>query len=327
MADGQIVAQGRFTSDGAAHDIVVRSDFDFFEVRNYTQAGLTPNPGVGVKFEWQRGFADNAAFMYTKQNSVNAIDLELITTGGFLRVDSSVQTPEGLKALSGTEIDRSNSEFTATSHGYSVGNRVRISGTTGMLQVGGYEGTITVVGDANTFTLGYWDMSAYTADATDGDVRRIPNPPQYRPDKNWIVLMTAADPMVVSLSVTHGLAIGDVVRLSVPAAFGMVEADGLQGKVTAVQAVAAGAVNTALNTVTLDIDASAFTAFALPTSANAGSPALLIPFGSQATNVDQALVNESEILMRLGAGADGPGGVNLDVMYWRALKAVSVDNL
>lgn len=326
MADGQIIAQGRFTSDGTAKDLVLRSDFDYMEVLNYTQAATTQTTGRGVKFEWQRGLADNAGFMFTKQDSANALDLEVITSGGFLRVDSSNQAPEAAQALSGTEIDISNSRFTCTGHGYSVGDRVRIINPTSLLEVGGYEVTITQVVDANTFTAGYWDMSGLSADATGGSVRRIPNGPQFRPQKNWITNISQAANAVVTLSVTHGLAVGDMVRLSVPSLFGMVEADGLAAKVTAVTATATGAVGAASNTVTLDLDTSGFTAFSFPASASAGSPALLIPFGTKATDVDQALDNESEILMRLGAGADGPAGSSSDVIYWRALKAASVNN-
>lgn len=326
MADGQVIAQGSFTSDGTAKDIVLRSDFDYMEVLNWTQAGTTQATGRGCKFEWFRGMSDNNGFMYTKQNANNALDLEQITSGGFLRVDSSNQVPEAAKPLSGTEIDISLSRFTCTAHGYSVGDRVRIINPTALLEVGGYEVTVTEVVDANTFTAGYWDMSGLSADATGGSVRRIPNDPQFRPQKNWITNITQAANAVVTLSVTHGLAVGDMVRLSVPSIFDMVEADGLQAKVTAVSATLAGAVGVASNTVTLDLDTSGFTAFDFPDSADAGSPALLIPFGSKATNVDQALNNESEILMRLGAGADGPAGSNNDVIYWKALKAQLVNN-
>jgi hypothetical protein len=323
MADGQLVAQGRFTGDATAKDIVLRSDFDSFEVINYTQAATTQGTGRGVRYFWQRGMADNLGLFESKQNAANALDLEEISAGGFLRVDSSVQAPEAAKALSGTEITAANpAVVTATAHGYANGDRVRIINPTSMLQIGGYEFTIGSVA-TNDFELSYLDASGFAAAATGGSVRRIPNDPMYKPMKNWVTGMTAASAMVVTLSVTHGLAVDDVVRLSVPAGYGMVEADGLQGKVTAV--------STANNTVTLDIDSSAFTAFAFPVSASAGSPALLMPFGSKSTNVDQALLNESEILMRLGAGPagdglDGPSGAASDVMYWKAYKASYVNN-
>lgn len=314
MAQGNLVAHGSFTSDGAVKDIVLRSDFDFMTVRNDTQIATTQTTGRGCIFEWQRGLADNAGWMHTKQNSAHAIDLEKITSGGFLRVDTSVQTPEAAQALSGTEITAANPPVvTCTAHGYSNGDRVRIINPTSMLEIGGYEFTIGSVA-ANSFELSYLDASGgnFVA-ATGGSVRRIPNDPRFAPQKNWVTGITAANPMVVTLSLTHGLAVDDMVRLSVPAAFGMTQADGLSGKVTAV--------STANNTVTLDIDASAFDAFVFPASANAASPALLIPYGSKSTGVDQALVDNTEILMRLGAGADGPAGSSSDVMYWQAWKA------
>ena len=320
MADGQIVAQGKFTSDGAAQDNVLRSDFDSFEVLNYTQAPLgTAGAAQVVKASWQLGMADNTGYVEIKLAADESLASSTLTSGGFLRVDSSNQAPEAAKTLSGTEITAADPAVcTSTAHGYSNGDRVRIINPTSMLQIGGYEFTIGSVG-ANSFELSYLDASVTNfVAATGGSVRRIPNDPQFKPGKNWITAITKASSAVVTLSVTHGLAVGDVVRLSVPSPLKMVEADGLAGKVTAV--------STADNTVTLDIDSSNFTAFLLPLSADAGSPALLIPFGSKATNVDQALDNQSEILMRLGGGAAAPAGAASDVIYWKAFKAVSVDN-
>jgi hypothetical protein len=105
-----------------------------------------------------------------------------------------------------------------------------------------------------------------------------------------------------------------MIRLHVPSEFGMVQADGLQGKVTAV--------NTTNNTITLDIDSSAFTAFAFPTSASVPfTQAHIVPFGDVANGVESATDNTGKIIMRLGAGADGPAGSASDKIYWRAWKA------
>lgn len=307
-----VVAAGYFTADGSVKDIVLRSDFDIFRTKNWTQAGTTQGTGRGVVFEWQRGMADNNGLMYTKQNSSNALDLETITSGGFLRVDSSVQTPEAAQALSGTEITNADpAVVTCTAHGYSNGDRVRIINPTAMLQIGGYEFTIGSVA-TNSFELSYLDASGFASAATAGSVRRIPNPPHFKPSRNYITGITAANPMVVTLSITHGLVAGDRVRLSIPSAFDMTEADGLSGEVTAV--------NTTNNTVTLDIDSSGFTAFSFPASADAGSPALLIPYGTDVQTAAQAYQDQTEIFMRLGAGADGPAGSNNDVIYWEAIK-------
>jgi len=316
MAEFKEIASGSFTSAGTAKNIALRSDFDVFEVMNATQIATTQTTGRGCMYKWQRGMADGTGVMWSKEDSANTVTLEWLTSGGFTRVDQSVQTLGAEQSMSGTEIAKATSVVTVTGHGYSVGDRVRIYGTTAMLQVAGYDFTITAVPDANSFTLGYIDMSGFAADATAGKVRKVPNNPIYSPQANRITGITAADPMVVTLAVTHGLTVGQKVRLNVSSDFGMVEANSLIGEITAV--------DTANNTITLDIDASGFTAFAFPTSAVAAlgvTPAHIVPIGDAATTLDGSMDNTAQILMKLGAGADGPAGSANDVIYWRALAS------
>lgn len=317
MSLGQLVASGRFTSDGSAKDIVLRSDFDFMRVVNFTQQATTQATGRGIQFEWQRGLADDAGFMISKENGASTVTFETITSGGFTRKDTSVQTPEAAKT--GTALTAANPAVaTLNSHGYSVGDRLRIYSTTGMLQVAGMEFTVTAVGGANNFTLGYLDASGFAAPATAITARRIPNNPSYVPAQNWITKITQAAQAVVTLSVTHNLAVNDQVRLIVPSAYGMVQADQQVAKVVAV--------STANNTVTLDLDSSAFTAFAFPASASVPfTHAQLIPYGDVANGVDQALDNQAEIKMRLAAGVDSPAGSTSDVIYWQAFKSAVVN--
>ena len=122
--------------------------------------------------------------------------------------------------------------------------------------------------------------------------------------------------MVVTLAVTHGLSVGEKVRLKVSSDFGMVEANDLIGEITAV--------STTNNTITLDIDASGFTAFAFPTSAVAAlgvTPAHIVPVGDATTTLAGSMDNNAQIIMELPAGADSPGGSTNDVIYWRALAS------
>ena len=314
----QLIATGSFTSDGAIHNIPLRSDFDLFRVLNRTQAATTQGTGRGCEFEWRRGQADGEAFMWTKQNATNAIDLEVITTGGFTRVDQSSQVLGAELTMSGTEITSANPPVvTVTAHGYSNLDRVRIYNTTGMLNIAGYDFTINNVA-ANTFELIYLDASNATvfSDATAGNCRRVPNNPIYSPQANRITGITAANPMVVTLAVIHGLSIGEKLRVKVSTDYGMIEANDLIGEITAV--------STANNTVSLDIDAAAFTAFAFPTSAVAAlgvTPAHIVPVGDATSTLAGSMENTAQIVMELGAGADGPAGSTSDVIYWEALHS------
>jgi hypothetical protein len=119
------------------------------------------------------------------------------------------------------------------------------------------------------------------------------------------------------MSVTHGFSVDEVVRFIVPSDFGMTQLDNLTGKITAV--------NTTTNTITVDIDSSAFTAFAWPAASSAPlNFAQVVPVGIDGSNsVSDATDNVSFIGMELGAGADGPAGSSSDVIYWRAGKAFS----
>lgn len=316
MAEFKEVASGNFTSDGTTKTIALRSDFDYFEVINYTQMATTQSTGRGVRFEWRKGYPDAAGDMVSKEDSANTVTYERITSGGFTRIDQAAPSLGAAKATSGTDVTAADpAVVTSTAHGFSNGDRVRIYGTTGMLQIAGYDFTIGNV-SANDFELSYLDASGFAAVATAGFVRKVNVGLPYVPEINRITKVSQASSAVVTLAVTHGLSVGQLVRLKVPSAFGMVEADGLSGKITAI--------STANNTVTLDIDSSAFSAFAFPTSAVAAagvSPALLIPYGDDGSVLDGAVDNGSQILMSLAAGADSPAGSSSDVIYWRALAS------
>ena len=322
--DGTIIQQGRFTSAGEAVELQIRSDVDWIEVYNATQWATTQATGRGVKFFWQRGLNNGEAFEYTKADAGNALQGEFVTSGGFTLLDTS-----------GSPLDTLNATITAIStatppvatnsgtNGLSAGDIVRIINVTGAQQLGGFDftvgnGTLTTT----TFSLDY--MATLGGAGTSGSWRRIKFEPQFYPRHRFISAITQASSAVVTMTVTHGLTVGQKVRLRVPEAYGMVEANGLLGTVTAM--------STANNTITLDIDSSAFTAFAFPaTAAVPFTPALVIPVGEAADGayanlLDDATDNVSFLGIELGAGIDGPAGSSSDVIYWRAGKSFSVSN-
>lgn len=319
----QLVASGSFTSDGTAKNIPLRSDFDFFETENHTQMATTQGTGRGVVFNWRRGYADDSAWMVSKEDSADTVTYEVVTTGGFTRIDQSNQTLGAAQATSGTDVTVADpAVVTVTGHGYSNGDRIRIYGTTTMLQISGMDFTIGNV-STNNFELSYMDTSdaaRFTA-ATAGFVRKVPNNPIYFPEKNFITNITAANPAVVTLSVTHGMSVGGQVRFFVSSDNGMTEIDGQLGTITAV--------NTTNNTITVDIDSSAYTAFEFPLSATAAlgyTQAHIVPVGETSGVLSEATDNQAQIIMQLAAGADSPAGSSSDVIYWRAWKAGSVTN-
>jgi len=320
--DGTIIQQGRFTADGSSVELQIRSDVDWMEVINYTIADADQTTAVGVEYYWQRGMAVDTGIEYKKSNAANAANLtNAMASGGFSLLDTS-GSPLG--ALNATVTDISNAAIPVVSNsgtnGLVAGDVVRLINVTTAQQLGGMDFTVGI----NTLTSGTFslDYMAAVVTATTGSWRKINFQPQFYPRHRSITKITAASSAVVSMSVAHGYIVGQEVRLRVPAAFGMVEANNLLGTITAVSA----------GTITLDIDSSAFTAFAFPVSADVPfSPALVIPVGEAASEayanlLDDATNNVSFVGMKLAAGANSPAGATSDVIFWKAGKSFSVSN-
>ncbi len=327
--DNTIIQQGRFTSTGVAVTLDIRSDVDWMSIINYTIADADQTTAIGVEFYWQRGMAADTGIQYLKSNAANAANLtDAMASGGFTLIDSSVQTPEA--AVTGTDITKATPAVcTATSHGYVTGDIVRIYSTDTMAQLDGLEFSVTR-SNANDFTLTNLDtnISNFTA-ATEFIARRIPFNPQFYPRNRVITDISAAGSAIITLAVTHGLTVGQEVRLNVPTIWGMTQMDTLLGGITAIGTADASGFT---NTITVNIDSSAFTAFAWPASTAAPLTfAQVVPVGetADATNanlLDDATDNQSVLGMRLASGTASPAGANADVIYWRAGKSFSVSN-
>ncbi len=118
---------------------------------------------------------------------------------------------------------------------------------------------------------------------------------------------------MIQLSVTHGYNTGEIISLRCTPAFGMSEVNNLQGQILAI--------DTTLNTVTVDINTTSFTAFAFPTSAIAGGGITFpqtVPVGDFDV-LTGAINNQAFIGLRLGLDVVG---VADDVVHWVATKGL-----
>lgn len=326
-----ILQQGNFTSTGASRLIALRGDVDWFAVYNVTQGAAAQTTAVAVKHYWQRGFPAGAKWSTFKSNAANAANLEqYLTSNGFTLVDTSVQTPSVLNATI-TAITSASIPVVQNSgtNGLSAGDVVRLINVAGGTQLGGVEFTVgynTLT--SSTFSLDY--MPQIVA-ATTGSWRKINYNPIFYPRHRVITKITKAQQAVITFSVTHGYQVGQSIRLSVPAVFGMTEMDGLQATILAVDTT-----TTTGNTVTVNIDSSSFTTFAWPTTGqyNAFTLAQATPIGedtayalAQGVNIlSDATVNEAQIGLLLAGGAGNPAGAASDQIYWVAGKSWNVDN-
>ena len=319
-----IIQQGRFTADGNKKRLDIRADVDWMWVYNFTQAGAQQGTGRGVKFYWQRGMATDTGIEYKKDNAVDTLEMVTLASGGFTLLDTSANPVGSLELLSAVSAADPPVVTVVSTAALNDNDIVRISDVTGAQQLGGIDFTIDVV-DGTSFELSY--MAPIVAGTT-GAYRAIKFDPLYYPRRRFISSITQSASAVVEMTVAHGFTVGQKVRFIVPAAFGMVEMDGLSGTITAASTDLA----TNTNTITVDIDSTSFTAFSFPlTAATPFTPAQVVPLGEAAeeayTNLlDDATDNQGIIGMELAGGAQSPAGSSADVIYWVAGKSYSVTN-
>jgi hypothetical protein len=302
---------GQYVSDGTYKILQLPTDVNFFQIWNYTDYGSSANPGIVKRASWFNTMP-NDYYLGTKNTDGAATDESVLgTSGGFRWLESQ---PNNLEAAGNaiTAITAATPPVVSkVAHGYQVGDTVQLTATTGMLQIAGYEATVTVRDSANAFSIGYIPGAGFAAAATAGVARRISTPPMFAPRRRYITAITQATSAVVTLSVTHGYQVGEKVRFNVSSDWDMTEIDGLLGEITAI--------STANNTITVDIDSSAFTAFAWPASGDTPfTPAHVVPVGDDPSVLTGATNNEGYRALRIGATVDGADG---DEMKWIALKA------
>jgi len=323
MSFNTLIQQGKFTSNGATKLLSIRADADWMYVVNYTNAGATGDDSV--RFYWQKGMADLAGLREFKSGGGNNLNMSVMTTTGFTRIDTSTNPLAAAIAVTGGTDATQPVYSTANTSDLVAGDVVRLSGLTGQENLAGIDFQVDTIVANTSFRVAYAIATTPGAAATAGNWRKVKWDPIYYPRRRFVGNISAANPAVVTCTVDHGLTVGQKVRLVVPAVYGMVEMDGLQGTITAVTA----------NTMTLDVDSSGFTAFQFPLPAIVPfSPALVVPLGEDTAHalsvsgdiLADATDNQAFIGMSLPGGADAPGGAANDVMYWVAGRSLSVDN-
>lgn len=327
MSFGETMLQGRFTQGGVATNklITLRSDVDWMEVYNVTQAAATND--FATQFYWQRGMdgsaANGAGIYFNKTGGGNGIEQQVAAAGtGFVLVDSSQQTPGAPVAITAS-TNVVAPVFSAATAGLAVGSIVRLTmdAASGVRNLGGLDIEVGAINPGVSFTAAY-NFANGPGVGTGGSYRIIAYDPIFYPNTRQIANVTAANPAVVTTTVSHQYTAGQVIRFNIPSAYGMVELDGLEATITAVTA----------GTLTLDLDTSTFTAFTFPLNgAVPFTQASLSPVGEAArapySNLfDDSTFNQSYLGMVLVAGNFGPGGNANDVIYWRAGTSFSVNN-
>lgn len=300
--DGTILGQGTFTvATGVPQKLIqIPSSADWMKVYNYTQAAdATPVGVYGFEYYWQRGMAAGTGMVKYKTNAGAGDDTvfqNVLGSGGFTLLDTSVQTPGNAVALTALTANLVNVAPRVTTGSVpAVGSIVRLYSLDNQPQVGGMEFTVTAVPDGTHFDIGNISLLNSTA-STAGFWRQIPNDPIYYPRRRFVTFVKAATEAVIYLSVTHQFAVGQSVRLSFPGGstvWGNYAAlDGRQATITAVNVTrVTGEPNNAgtANNIQVDVDTSGFGAWSVfgagtnqaypPSTAVAFTPATVVPQG------------------------------------------------
>lgn len=342
-----ILTGGSFTSTGVGVKIPLPSSADYFHTWNITQMPLAPATPVVIEAEWfgpkfgAGATAANDGIRWKKSANTSVITIDTFATStasnGFTYVTSSpVVEPQAANAI--TAISAANPAVVSQTNTYSNGDIIRIYNTTGDLTIGGMDFQISSVSGSGYTLLGLANVAGNgLAAATAGNTRRISSNASVDPEYLYITNISQASSAVVSTSVDPSLyyVVGNKIHFNVPPSFGMMEINQLTGTITAINAVAATG-NIGAYNVTVNINSSAFTAFAFPVttmSPTAQLFATFAPAGSQTSynpvtnvltgyefNLTPFHTGQFVPYMFVSGGAQSPGGANNDIINWMAYK-------
>jgi len=281
----------------------------------------TANPGPVKYAMWQSGMASGTALTTRNTNGAATDTSDFLATGGFTPVTSAANLYGPAQA--GTGITNANPAVMTLTNAnvYQTGDVVLLESTTGALQFSGIPWSVTVTG-ANTYTLNNaFDASAFAAAATNVVARQLLFPTVFTPYVSYIIGITTGATTTVTTSAPHGLVAGESVRLIIPSPWGTTQISGQQGVVASV---------TNAWTFVVNIDSSSASAFAFPTTAQAGAGVTwpqVIPFGDQASAFDASATDGNYKGMIIGNSATAGSAIlsaNSALVVWRAQRSARV---
>jgi len=298
------IAKGTIVSTGAAQTININAGFDTFILRNRTTLGA----GAGIfEAKWWLGMVNGTA--ETKSVAGGAVTDAIIAAAGFTYSDSSTATLGAATALNGAFVTAANPAVASSATTPVVGQIVRMYGTTSMLQIAGMDFTVTAVNPGVTFTLGYMNSVGWLSAATAGTYRLVNQDGTFYPRRRYITAITLGVVTTIQMSVTTDFVVGEKVYFVLPTAFGTNQLNGLTATVLTVVP--------ATNSITVDINSTAFTAFAFPTSAVAALGVTfpqVVPAGELGTVLNGAVRDIGSRSITIGTAICGTAADIFD--YW-----------
>lgn len=258
------VLTGSFTTDAGPSPVTISLPSGATEITIRNETDYTAHAASIIEASGRASSTPNTARVSTGSGAnPNVLTETVLLTAGFTFVsDTAGQVPGPAIAITG--INQINHPLALSATTGTIGDVVRVYGTTNMLQIGGIDFSVTAINAGVSQTLGYLDASGFAAPAAAGFYRKLPyqgnsvvtpgvaSSPRFYPRTRYITGITATNPAVITMSVAHSFQVGEKVRIIVPTDFGMTQMNGLLATITAV------AHSATVNSITVDIDASAF---------------------------------------------------------------------
>lgn len=342
MLPYSFMAQGTYTNGAtlAAVSIPLTDRPDWFFVKDLTNWGDT-TAIAPVYAEWFSSMANGSFLSMDQTVTTNALASNVGTSGGF----TFYNTAQGLTFTGLATTGISNTTFVvlmASTAGIAVGDIVRVTGPTGMLQIGGMTFAVTAVSANTSITLGYMASAVSAgltigAAATGGTITKI-IPNRFYPKQKFVAYVTQATQAVVYFTQPNDFTVGEMVDFTIPAAYGMTQLSYLTALSRGPARVLSVTNSATVSSITIDVDTTGMTAFVYPSSANFalgvnGSPATCYPAGAgvvplngsatvpaspPGTNLAAAFDNRNQYIMQIGTSACGVASAT---MQWFAFKA------
>ena len=336
------VVGGNFISTGNAKLIPIKISFDWMETYNYSAVAAQTATAV-TRTYWQRGMPNNdclvtyfSAVPVTGQ--ANALAFPGGAIPGYIEYSSgnTVYSPTNytnlMQPIAITAISNAAAPLVTTGDTATValvpGDIVRLSNTNPQVgQFGGIDFTVGAVVPATSFTLAYGPQVIAGA-AMGGFYRKLRYDTPWVPRKRYISAITLGATTIISMTVDHDFIVGEKVRFHIPSvrgstAFGTIEMDNLVGTV-----IASTKTPFTVNTITVDINSTAFTAFNWPLTAfDRFTAATVCPIGEDATDTfssdtitDDKIINTATTGIILGGNTTvvSPVGAAGNIIYWKA---------
>lgn len=325
MAYNTVNVQGSFVSTGQAQFLPFPSGVDWIDVYNYTQIGASANPSTGFHFHWQRPvnvLIPNTTLIWFNTAGSQVVNAATAAQSIYPLDTTNPPLNPPVAITAGTNAVQPVFS-TGSTTGLFTGSIVRVTNLATAPNLNGYDFSIDTVVTNTSFRVKNPLANAPGAVSGAGSYRLISSNPvvpgltYWYPSTRRIVNITQAFPAVITTSVDSNYIAGQSIRLVVPPAFGMTQADGLLVNIISVSG----------GQITVNLDSTGFSPFVFPlVAAYPFTPAETIPVGEETDQfsnpnlLDDATRNLGATGLVLPAGLLEPAGQLNDVIVWIAGK-------